>query len=62
MKTEFLRPKDCARLLGIGLSTFWRWAAEGRFPKGIRLSNRATVWRREVLESFISAREGGRHE
>lgn len=39
------RPKDAAELLGIGISTLWRWAKERHdFPKPRRLSTRCTVF------------------
>lgn len=50
---EHMRPKACAAYLGIGISTFWRWVQQGRIPQGIRLSARATVWKRADLESFL---------
>ena len=49
-----LRAKSAAAFLGIGESTFWRWVAQGRLPKGTRLSARATVWKREDLERFLN--------
>ncbi|MDR2574609.1 MAG: helix-turn-helix domain-containing protein [Desulfovibrio sp.] len=48
-----LRPKNAAAYLGLAESTFWRWVQLGRLPRGIRLSARATVWRRSDLENFI---------
>ena len=39
------RPKAAAELLGIGLSTFWRFAKErADFPKPRKLSSRCTVF------------------
>ena len=56
-----LRAKDASAFLALGVSTFWRWVKEGRLPKGIRLSARATVWKREDLEHFLNqAAEGGK--
>jgi len=57
-----LRAKDAAAFLALGESTFWRWAKDGRLPKGTRLSARATVWRISDLEAFIeqqAASQGG---
>lgn len=48
-----MRAKTAAAFLGIAESTFWRWVAQGRLPKGIRLSARATVWKRADLEFFL---------
>lgn len=54
-----LRAKDAAKFLGVGISTFWRWTAQGKIPPGIRLSARCTVWRRESLEKVLEqAAEG----
>lgn len=55
MHMEHLRPKDAAAFLGVGISTLWRWVRDGRIPKGIRLSERATVWRKSDLMSFIES-------
>ena len=56
-----LRAKGAAAFLAIGESTFWRWVASGRLPKGIRLSARATVWPVDVLKAFLeqAAAQGG---
>ena len=49
-----MRARDAAHFLGIGQSTFWRWAKEGRVPRGKRLSSRATVWLRADLERILA--------
>ena len=57
-----LRAKDAAAFLALGESTFWRWAKDGRLPKGTRLSARATVWKVADLEAFLeqqTTRQGG---
>lgn len=46
------RAKEAAGLLGISVCTFRRWEAEGRVPKGIRLTKRCVVWTREQLEEI----------
>jgi len=48
-----MRAKECARFLGIGESTFWRWVASGLVPKGIRLTPRCTVWPVEELQTMV---------
>ncbi len=55
-----VRAKEAAAFLGIGKSTFWRWVKEGRIPKGISLSSRATVWRVEELEHFLNRCAAGK--
>jgi len=49
-----LRAKAASAFLDIGESTFWRYVKDGRLPKGIHLSKRATVWKREDLERFVN--------
>jgi len=46
-----VRPREAATLLGIGPSTFWRWAkTRPDFPKLRRLSQRCSVLdRAEIL-------------
>ena len=51
--TGAMRAKEAASFLGISVVTFWRWVAEGRIPKGKRLSARATVWLRSDIERFL---------
>lgn len=59
---EVLRAKDAAAFLALGESTFWRWCQQGKLPRGIRLSARCTVWKREDLERFLNqAAEGGKN-
>lgn len=48
-----LRAQEAASYLGIAVSTFWRWVAQGKLPKGIRLSTRCTVWKREELDNYL---------
>lgn len=50
---EFYRVKDLAKRLGIGRSTAWRWAREGKLPEPVRLGRRVTVWRKEDVEAFL---------
>lgn len=37
----------------ISRSAWWRGIQEGRFPKGIRLSERCTAWRQSDLDALI---------
>jgi len=49
----YLRARDVAAYLGIGLNTVWRWARIGRLPKGQQLSPRCTVWKMSELQDFL---------
>lgn len=44
-QSQAIRAKQAADLLGIGLSTFWRWHKQRpNFPRGRKLSPRVTVF------------------
>ncbi|WP_237055365.1 helix-turn-helix transcriptional regulator [Microbulbifer sediminum] len=43
------RAPECARLFGIGLSTWWHWCKTGRAQRGIRLGPKTTVWEGSYL-------------
>lgn len=50
------RPKDAAHLLGVGVSTFWRWSKERQdFPKPRKLSSRCTVFDTQELLAWRDA-------
>ncbi|MBQ3059529.1 MAG: AlpA family phage regulatory protein [Desulfovibrio sp.] len=58
VQPKALRAKDVASLLGIGVSTVWRWRRQGVLPQGVQLTARCTVWRMEDIESFLAGRSG----
>ncbi len=56
---QSIRPKTAAELLGIGTSTFWRWAKErSDFPKARRLSPRCTVFDAQEIITWRDAQAG----
>jgi predicted DNA-binding transcriptional regulator AlpA len=59
---KYLRARNAAEYLGIGLSTFWKWAAAGRIAPGVRLSARCTVWPVEALESVLAEAKAANRE
>lgn len=49
------RPKEAAKLLGIGPATLWRWIKERPgFPQPIRLSARCTVLDGAELRAWVA--------
>jgi prophage regulatory protein len=50
-----LRASDVRRIAGIAHSTLYRWVADGRFPRPVRVSERAVRWR---SEDVVAWREG----
>jgi excisionase family DNA binding protein len=49
---EYYRAKEASQYLGIGLSTVWLYAKQGKLTP-IKLSDRVTVFKKEDLENFI---------
>jgi len=47
-----LRASDVRRILGIANSTLYRWIADGRFPRPVRVSERAVRWRSEDVAAW----------
>lgn len=56
--TDLLRPKVCARLLGISIQTLWRWHKnEQDFPKCFKLSARISVFYRHEINQYIASKK-----
>lgn len=53
---KLLRAPEVAGLLGIGLSTWRRWVADGEAPPPVRLSPRSVAWRYSDIAGFIKSR------
>ncbi len=47
-------PEVCA-VLGISRSTFWDGIRQGRYPKGLKVSARCTVWPAASIRAVIEA-------
>lgn len=59
-QSQSIRPKTAAELLGIGTSTFWRWAKErSDFPRARRLSPRCTVFDVQEIINWRDAQAKG---
>ncbi|SHJ24259.1 helix-turn-helix transcriptional regulator [Wenxinia saemankumensis] len=48
-----IRDRTAADLLGVSVSTVWRWASEGTIPGPIRIAN-TSRWRRSEIEAVIN--------
>ena len=51
---ENMRAKDVAQYLGVGLSTVWLYAKQGKITP-IKLSASVTIFKKEQLDAFINA-------
>jgi hypothetical protein len=54
---RFVSGRDGARIYGVSLATFRRWAAGGVVPQGVRIGGRR-LWSVADLEAHIKSLEG----
>lgn len=52
--TRLIRLKEVQHRVGLGRSTIYRWMAEGKFPKPIRLGGYAVAWKQEDIDDWIA--------
>lgn len=50
----FVRLPVVISVLGIGKTTWWCGIKAGRFPQGVKLGPRTTVWRVEDIRALIA--------
>jgi len=60
-ETGFVRLPQILAVIPVGATTWWEGCRSGRFPKGIKLSHRVTVWRVEDIRALIEEL-GGQHD
>jgi len=53
MEKQNFRAKEAAKYLGVGLSTIWHYAKQGKI-KAYKLSDRVTIFKREELDALIN--------
>jgi prophage regulatory protein len=51
--TGFVRLPQILSLIPISRSAWWAGVREGKFPKGIKLGSKTTVWRAEDIRALI---------
>ena len=52
---RFLRvPAITDRMGGVSRSYWWQGVKDGKFPQGVKLSARVTVWRESEIDSLIA--------
>ena len=52
--SENMRAKEASKYLGVGLSTIWLYAKQGKITP-IKLSERVTIFKRSDIEAFIES-------
>lgn len=58
----FLRLPQVLSLYPVSKSTWWKGVAEGRYPKPVKLGERATAWRVEDIVALIDSASAGVQE
>ena len=53
-ETGFVRLPQILSLIPISRSAWWAGIREGKFPKGIKLGTKTTVWRAEDIRALIN--------
>lgn len=51
--TGFVRLPQILALIPISRSAWWAGIREGKYPKGIQLGSKTTVWRAEDIRALI---------
>lgn len=50
---QLVRPREAARMLGIGRSSLYALAAKGLIPRPQRLTERCSVWKASELQAAV---------
>ena len=53
-ETGFVRLPQILSLIPISRSAWWAGIREGKFPQGIKLGSKTTVWRAEDIRALIN--------
>ena len=48
-----VRPKNLVQILGIHMTTLWRWIQAGEFPQPMRLNKKTIGWRQSTVEEWL---------
>lgn len=54
--TRLIRIKEVQHRVGLGRSTIYRWMAQGKFPRPVRLGNYSVAWEEGAVENWIANR------
>jgi len=51
----FVRLPVILKIFPVGKSTWWQGVKDGKYPKPVKISERATAWRVEDIRSLIQS-------
>lgn len=54
--TQFYRLPTLKQRLGVSGSTIWSWIKQGKFPRGIKISDNVTAWNAAEVEAWAQSR------
>ncbi|MBK6896404.1 MAG: AlpA family phage regulatory protein [Alphaproteobacteria bacterium] len=54
-ETGFVRLPEVLKVFPVSKSTWWAGVKDGRFPKGVKLSEKITAWRVEDIRELIKS-------
>lgn len=52
-ETGYLRLPEVLKLIPVSKTTWWDGVKTGRYPKGVKLSERVTAWRAEDIGALL---------
>ena len=59
MDVQVYRIKELTKLLGVSKETIYLWIRKNRFPKPIKLGERASGWLKEDVEKWLENKKKG---
>lgn len=54
--TQFYRLPSIKQKFQVSGSTIWSWIKQGKFPRGIKISDNVTVWESQAIERWAADR------
>ena len=54
-QTGFLRIAEVLKVFPVSRSTWWAGIKSGKYPKGVKLSDKITAWRAEDIRALITS-------
>lgn len=56
LPTQFYRLPSIKQKFQVSGSTIWSWIKQGKFPRGIKISDNVTVWESQAIERWAADR------
>ena len=54
---RLISAREISARIGRPAATFYRWEANGHFPRRIRLNRKCVAWRGEEIQSWLDGRQ-----